>query len=131
MKLCHIMPSKHEQRPNCGIYHVYMIFAVTMGTDGKFHCTLEFVRMTTKSVWSSKWTQLLNSPWKLFYSTDVDEIKFSWKLISYSLKYNKSIFCLMYSFPKINIQSWVKNFLNHTVWYISAIHMMNALHIKL
>ena len=43
------MPLKHEQRPNCGIYHVYMIFDVTMVTDGKFRWVLKFVRMTTKS----------------------------------------------------------------------------------
>ena len=39
------VPLKYEQRPNCGIYHVYM----TIDTDGKFHWTLKFVRMTTKS----------------------------------------------------------------------------------
>ena len=43
------MPLHHEQRPNCGIYHVYMIFDVTKGTDGKFHLALKFVRITTKS----------------------------------------------------------------------------------
>lgn len=39
------MPLDHEKRPNSGIYHVYMIFNVTMVTDGK----LKFVRMTTIS----------------------------------------------------------------------------------
>ena len=39
------MPLKQEQRPNCGIYHIYMIFDVTMVTDGKFHWALKFVRM--------------------------------------------------------------------------------------
>ena len=49
MKYCHNMPLKHEQRPNCGIYHVYMIFDMTMVTDEKFHSVLKFVRMTMKS----------------------------------------------------------------------------------
>ena len=36
---------KHEQRPTCGIYHIYMIFDVTMVTDSKFHLELNmFVR---------------------------------------------------------------------------------------
>ena len=39
------MPLDHEKRPNSGIYHEYMIFNLTMVTDGK----LTFVRMTTKS----------------------------------------------------------------------------------
>ena len=43
------MPLQHEQRPNCGIYHVYMIFDVTKGTDGKFHWEFKSVRITTKS----------------------------------------------------------------------------------
>ena len=45
------MPLQHEQMSNCGIYHVYMIFDVTnnmnKGTDGKFHWTLKFVRITS------------------------------------------------------------------------------------
>ena len=49
MESCHNMPLKHEQRLNCGIYHVYMIFNVTMVTDGKFHWALKCVTMTTKS----------------------------------------------------------------------------------
>ena len=61
-----------NKEPNCGIYQDYMIFDVTMDTDGKFHLALELVRMTTISVRSSKLTLLLNSTW--FYSTEFDEI---------------------------------------------------------
>ena len=43
------MPLKHEQRPNCDIYHVYMTFDVTMVTDRNFHLVLKCLRMTTKS----------------------------------------------------------------------------------
>ena len=39
------MPLDHEKIQNSGNYHVYVIFNVTMVTDGK----LKFVRMTTKS----------------------------------------------------------------------------------
>ena len=39
------MPLQHEQRPSCAINHVN----VTKSTDGKFYCSLNFVRITTKS----------------------------------------------------------------------------------
>ena len=48
-------------RQNCGFYHIYMIFDVTMGTVGKYHWVLKFVRMTTKYVQCSKLTPVLNS----------------------------------------------------------------------
>ena len=59
------MPLKHEQRH--GMYHVSMIFDVTMGTDGTFYWAFkfhEFVRKTTKSVQSVlKLTPFSTSRW--------------------------------------------------------------------
>ena len=54
------MPLQHEQIPNCGIYHFYIIFDVTNGTDGKFHWALKF--------WLWKLMILLNS---MFYWTEI------------------------------------------------------------
>ena len=45
------MSLKHEQRPNCGIYKDYMIFDVTMGTDGKVHWALEFVKERPRNMY--------------------------------------------------------------------------------
>ena len=51
----------------------------------------------------------------MFYWTDFYQIKLLWKVISSFVTINKSIFCLIYSVPKINLQSSVKFFLNHPV----------------
>ena len=52
------MPSKQDiiTKLIVPVYHIYMIFDVTMGTDRLFHLRREFVKMTTKSVRSSKLT---------------------------------------------------------------------------
>ena len=63
------MPLQHEPRPIRGIYHLYMIFDVTMGTDEKFHWSLKFVRITTTFCLVAKldtFTKFNNNK-KLFY----------------------------------------------------------------
>ena len=52
----------------------------------------------------------------MFYWTDFYQIKLLWKVISSFVKINKSIFRLIYSVPKINLQSSVNFFLNHPVY---------------
>ena len=85
---------------------VYVIFYVTMGTDRKFHWPLKCVRMTTKS------GSVLNiDAFTQFNINSVLLNRFCGNKMYKLLFLVKSImFCLVYSFPKVNIQNRVKSF---------------------
>ena len=106
------MPYWHEQSPNCGIYHVYMIFDMTRALTGSFcYWMLKFVWITTKSCSVMKIDAFTKYNIKL-----VLQNRFLWnKILMKVSEILCPILCLIYSVSEINLQSWVKCILNHPV----------------